>query len=532
VSVGVVDLADAAALDLGAELLGSKGAGLAAMTRLGLPVPLGFVVTTEVGRAFLRDGEIPPEVRAAIRDGVRRLERKTGRRLGDPRAPLLVSVRSGATVSMPGMMSTVLNVGAIAVVPFDAEHPSRFELDTRRRFQRNYATTVLGLDEEPFAALEGPRRAARHTDDRRRLEELVRGSGEIVAASGRAIPDDAREQLEAAVLAVLASWMSPRAQVYRELHGVPDELGTAVIVQAMVFGNRDETSATGVAFSRDPTTGEPKPYGDVLFTAQGEDVVAGREPTDRLSALAGELPDVWDQLLLAMSTLEGHLRDMCYVEFTIESGRLWLLQVRPGGCTDRAAVRVAVDLADEGLISRADAIRRVTPAQVGVSTVTAIRTGEATRVVATGLGASPGVATGRIATTSEEAIHLAKTGPVILVRPMTSPIDMHGIAAADGILTSTGGLASHADVVARSMAKPAVVGASDVDIDTAAGTVTVGRTVLRTGDVLSIDGSSGTVVAGDVQTSHPQPDRHLKRLLCWSDAIAGTQHHESHEQRI
>jgi pyruvate, orthophosphate dikinase len=517
VSLQVVAIPEAARLGLGADLLGGKGAGLAAMCRLGLPVPAGFVVTTEVGRSYLRDGRVPTDVKRAIGDAVGRLEQEAGRRLGDPRNPLIVSVRSGAEVSMPGMMSTVLDVGAPDSGPGGHDPTSaRFALDTRRRFLRSYATTVLGLDEQPFAALEARGKPASPTC----MAELVREFESVVAAAGRAIPADPFEQLEHAVEAVLSSWESPRARTYRALHGVPDDLGTAVTVQRMVFGNRDDRSATGVAFSRDPTTGAPEPYGDVLFTAQGADVVAGRQKTERLASLADRMPGVWAQLIDAMATLEGHLHDMCNVEFTVDAGELWLLQTRRGSRTDRAAIRIAVDLADEGSITRQDAVGRIDPPQVraGNPTQDEIIDGHA---LTTGLGASPGVATGRIATTAREAVQLAEQGAVILVRPVTSPIDIHGIAASNGVLTSSGGLASHAAVVARSLAKPAVVGASDVHVDAAAGTITIGQTVLSAGDVLTIDGSSGAVVAGDVQTKSFQPDQHVERLLAWADDIAG-----------
>ena len=520
-SLHVVAITEAARLGLGADLLGGKGAGLAAMSRLGLPVPAGFVVTTEVGRAYLRDGRIPTDVQRAVRDAVARLEHETGRRLGDPNRPLIVSVRSGAEVSMPGMMSTVLDVGAPGDPGLRGSDPAgaRFVLDTRRRFLRSYATTVLGLDEQTFATLEA-RRLPVGLVDATGMADLVREFESVVAAAGRAIPTDPFERLVHAVDAVLSSWESPRARTYRALHGIPDDLGTAVTVQCMVFGNRDNRSATGVAFSRDPATGQPEPYGDVLFTAQGVDVVAGRGQTDRLASLAERMPGAWAQLVDAMATLEDHLHDMCNVEFTVDAGELWLLQARRGSRTGRAAIRIAVDFADEGSISRRDAVRRIDPSHV--------RAGDPTRdeivegnVLTTGLGASPGVATGRIATTAQEGVRLAEQGAVILVRPVTSPVDIHGIAASNGVLTSSGGLASHAAVVARSMAKPAVVGASAVHVDAAAGTVTIGQTVLRAGDVLTIDGTSGAVIAGDAQTMSIEHDRHLERLLGWADDIAG-----------
>lgn len=519
-SLPVVTIADAPRLGLGADLLGGKGAGLAVMRGLGLPVPAGFVITTQVGRGYLRDRQVPSDVQHAIRGAVAQLEQETGRRLGDPHRPLIVSVRSGAVVSMPGMMNTVLNVGAPpAPPPGDGPAGARFVLDTRRRFLRGYATTVLGIDEHPFAALEArhlPAGLACATG----LADLVDEFESVVAATGHVIPTDPFEQLEHAVEAVLASWGSRRARTYRALHGIPDDLGTAVTVQCMVFGNRDHRSATGVAFSRDPTTGAPEPYGDVLFTAQGEDVVAGRRQTDRLASLGDRMPEAWAQLVDAMATLECELCDMCNVEFTVDAGELWLLQARRGSRTDRAAIRIAVDLADEGSIGRRDAVRRIDPARVRSGDPTRDETIDA-HALATGLGASPGVVTGRIATTADEAVRLAEHGAVILVRPVTSPIDIHGIAASSGVLTSSGGPASHAAVVARSMATPAVVGAGDVHIDAGAATVTVGQTMLRAGDLLTIDGTSGAVIAGHARTTSSRRDHHLDRLLEWADDITG-----------
>ncbi|MFA9429140.1 pyruvate, phosphate dikinase [Egicoccus sp. AB-alg2] len=505
--------------DLDAEVLGNKAVGLATMARLGLPVPPAFVVTTPVGRHFLRHGALAGDVAAAIREQLHALERVTGRRLGDPRAPLLVAVRSGAAVSMPGMMDTVVNLGALPVQAALEAAPSAFHVDTRFRFLRSYATTVAGVDEAVFADLE--RRHAAGRQGATRPDALLGAVEEQLDRAGHAIPEDPVEQVERAVAAVLGSWHSPRAHAYRQRQDIPHDLGTAAVVQAMVFGNRDADSATGVAFSRDPTTGHRAPYGDVLFTAQGEDVVSGRADTGRLSALAERLPDAWDTLLDALALLERELRDLVHVEFTIESGRLWLLQVRVGGATARAAIKIAVELVDEGRIGTTEALRRITPEQVRVSAAAARASHDGERVLTAGLGASPGVATGRIATTSEEAIRLARTGPVVLVRPVTSPRDMPGIAAAVGVLTAAGGLTSHAAVVARSLSKAAVVGAAGIAIDAGAGTVTVGPTVLRTGDVVSIDGTSGAVFVGDVRARADGVDPHLQRLLRWADDLAG-----------
>ncbi len=521
-SARVVDLDDVRTDDLGPEVLGAKAAGLVTLRRLGLPVPPGFVVTTSVGREHLRTGSLAPVVRAEIRAARERLEASVGRRLGDPRAPLVVAVRSGAATSMPGMMDTVLDIGAPDVADASVgPDEARFAWDNRRRFLRSYATAVFGLDDAAFAAVDAEVAASGAAAP----GDLARGYEAVIAAAGRAIPADPHEQLEHAVEAVLASWDAPRARTYRQLHDLDDGAGTAVTVQAMVFGNRDEHSATGVAFSRDPASGEPQPYGDVLFDAQGEDVVAGRATPQPLSELADREPAVWEQLRGTMDQLEHHLGDLVMVEFTVESGTLWLLQVRRGGATDAAAVRIAVDLVDRGVIEHDEAVRRTTPAELRACLEPPpVRRGPRDRLTR-GLGASPGVATGRVATDADQALRLAGSGPVILVRPVTSPVDVHGMGAAAGILTATGGLASHAAIVARSMGKPAVVGARDVVVDAVAGTVTIGDHVLRAGDdVVSVDGTTGEVVlggpdAGTSSTTIGRP-RHLERLLRWADAIA------------
>jgi pyruvate,orthophosphate dikinase len=426
-----------------ADLLGAKAHGLLVLGRLGLPVPPGFVIDTRACRAFLGSGRFPEGLDAELAAAVRDLEAATG---GSP----AVSVRSGAAVSMPGMMNTVLDVGL----------------------------------------------------------------------SG----------LQAAVRAVFLSWRTPRATTYRELHGIPHDLGTAVIVQAMVYGDRDGRSGSGVAFSRDPGTGEKTPYGDVLFGRPGDDVVSGRFATLPLAELAHREPAVWDELRAALHRIERHYRDACHVEFTYESGRLWLLQVRPGGLTGRAAIRVAVDLADEDLIDRRTALRRVTPYHLGLARTPRIRTGS--DVLARGRGASPGVATGRIAVTADRAASMAAGGPVILVRPTTSPLDMHGLAAAAGIITSRGGPTSHAAVVARSMGKPAVVGATALTVDAEARCVRAGGRVLAEETVVTLDGAGGEIVIGDPGTEPTTADDHLARLLGWADAISGDRSPRSAERRL
>lgn len=472
-------------VDEPADVLGGKARGLIELRRLGLPVPPGFVVGTPACRAFLRDGRLPDGLGAELDAAVADLEAATGRRLGGGARPLALAVRSGGAVSMPGMMSTILNLGltADATAALAAETgDAAFAHDSRRRFLDSLTAATSGLDPETWPHRPSPS-----------------GLGPVI---GTGVPEDARGQLDLAVRAVFASWNTARAKTYRAIHGIPDDAGTAVTVQAMVFGNRDGRSGTGVAFSRDPSTGEPVPSGEVLFRGQGEDVVSGRSSPPRLSALADREPEVWAALLDALRRIEGRYRDACHVEFTFESGALWLLQVRAGGLSGRAAVRVAVDLADAGVIDRAEAVRRVSPHDLRHAR--APRLDAAGRdVLARGVGASPGVATGRVATTADDAVRMAAGGPVVLVRPQTSPLDMHGLAAAAGVVTAVGGTTSHAAVVARSMGKPAVVGARGLDVPA--------------GALVTIDGTGGEVVAGRAPAAEAA-DPHLERLLAWAGA--------------
>ena len=474
----------AARVDGSADLLGAKAHGLLVLRRLGLPVPPGFVIDTSACRAFLRSGRFPDGLDAELATAVRSLEATTGRRFGGRERPLAVSVRSGAAVSMPGMMNTVLNLG----------------LTTE-------ATAGLAAEtaDPAFATAAGVA-----TDD----------------------TDDAMSHLRAAVRAVFSSWNTPRATTYRELHDIPHDLGTAVIVQAMVFGNRDRRSGAGVAFSRDPNTGENLPYGDVLFGRQGEDVVSGESATRPLTELADRAPTVWADLRAALHRIEQHYGDACHVEFTFEAGHLWLLQVRPGGLTGRAAIRVAVDLADEHLIDRPTALRRISAHHLRLAHTPRIRTGDEFEVFTRGRSASPGVATGRIAVTADRAARMAADGPVILVRPTTSPLDMHGLAAATGIVTSRGGPTSHAAIVARAMGKPAVVDATALTVDTVARSVEAGDRVLDEGTIITLDGASGDIVIGSPGTVTPTTDQHLDRLLGWADAISGDHSPRPDEQRL
>ena len=474
----------APAVEEPAEILGAKAHGLVVLQRLGLPVPPGFVITTEACRAFLGDGRLPEGLDAELAAAVAELEAATGRRLGRPRRPLAVSVRSGAGVSMPGMMSTVLNLGltaeATAGLAAETGDPG-FALDCRRRFLSSFASAVGG---EP-------------------------------------VPDDAARQLERAVAAVCSSWDTPRARTYRELHGIPHDLGTAVTVQAMVFGNRDGHSGSGVAFSRNPNTGQPVPFGEVVFGGQGEEVVSGGSPTRPLQELADREPTVWAGLLEALDRVESHHRDACYLEFTFEAGELWVLQARPGRFVGGAAVRVAVDLADEGAIGRREALLRVSPRQLRHVRTPRIVAADGAEVLIRGLGACPGVAVGRVATTADRAVRMAADGPVILTRPETSPLDLHGLAAAAGVVTARGGPASHAAVVARAMGKPAVVGAADLTVDVAGACVRAGGQTVLEGTVIAIDGTGGEVVVGSARIVTAAADPHLSRLLEWADEVSG-----------
>ncbi|WP_019433050.1 pyruvate, phosphate dikinase [Streptomyces sp. AA0539] len=489
----------------GPDTLGAKAHGLVLAHRLGLPVPPAFVVTTDACRAYLRDGRLPGGLHRELAAAVARLEAATGRAFGGPGAPLAVSVRSGAAHSMPGMMTTVLNLGlttgATARLAAETGDPA-FARDSLRRLLTGIAT-ALGADPAPG---DDPDRLLRRIRDRR---------------DGRPFPDDASGQLTLALETVFSSWHTPRARTYRALHDIPHDLGTAAVVQAMVFGNRDARSGSGVAFSRDPTTGANTPYGDVLFGHQGEDVVSGTATTHPLPALADREPAVWQALRAALHRAEAHYRDACYAEFTFQAGTLWILQLRPGRFTSGAAVRLATELADAGVITRREAVRRVTPRQLGHLRVPRLADPAGADLLTRGIGAVPGVATGRIATTADRAARLGPGTPVILVRPETSPHDLHGLAAATGVLTARGGPAGHAAVVARTLGRPAVVGARDLTVDPGRGTVTAGGRTLPEGTLLTLDGTGGHVALGAPPLTTGDADGRLDRLLGWADALSG-----------
>ncbi|MGJ6964247.1 pyruvate, phosphate dikinase [Streptosporangium sp. G11] len=519
-----------------ASVLGGKGYGLVVLRRLGVPVPPGFVIGTGACRAFLRDGRFPDGLDAELTAAVSGLEAATRRRLGGSERPLVVSVRSGGSVSMPGMMNTILNLGltteTTAGLAAETGDP-RFALDSRLRFLSGYASAVFGVEPESLEAVAREVAERGDGDEETRLADVIRGVEALIGGRpGGSVPDDAAEQLEPAVRAVFSSWDTPRARTYRELHDIPHELGTAVIVQAMAFGNRDDHSGTGVAFSRDPNTGESVPFGEVLFGHQGEDVVSGRSTTRPLAELAEREPAVWAGLLEVLNRIEEHYRDTCYVEFTFEAGELWILQVRPGNLVGRAAVRVAVDLADEGVVGRREALLRVSPHHLRHARTPRIATADASDLLTRGLGACPGVAVGRVATTADRAARMAVDGPVILVRPHTSPLDMHGLAAAVGVVTARGGPASHAAVVARAMGKPAVVGAADLTVDVAAACVRAGGRTLPEGTLITIDGTGGEVLVGGHRTATATTDSHLRRLLEWADEVSGDDSDRDEAERL
>ncbi len=527
------------------ELLGGKGAGLAEMTNAGLPVPPGFTIATSACRQFFANrGKLPAEVETEISEALQRLEQETGQEFSHPRNPLLVSVRSGAKFSMPGMMDTILNLGlndrTVAALA-DRAGP-RFAADCYRRLIQMFGNVVLGIAKDKFeAALEAikkSRKAHLDTDlDADALNEVVDRYKTIVSRStGKAFPQDPYEQLRMARDAVFNSWYNPRARTYRQMYKIPEDLGTAVNVQAMVFGNRGERSGTGVGFTRNPATGTKEFFGEFLMNAQGEDVVAGIRTPIPIAELRNIMPEVYDQLRLISERLERHYRDMQDFEFTIQDGKLYMLQTRNAKRTGLAALRIAVDMVDEGLITQEEALLRVEPEQLDqlLHPVFEPKARGKVRAEARGLGAGPGAASGSIVLTPEDAVAQARRGKaVILVRPETSPEDVAGMAAARGILTATGGMTSHAAVVSRGMGKPCVVGCKELAIDLKAGTVSVNGRRYRVGQPVSIDGTTGEVMFASLPTVESElirvaegklrPEKsalyaYFKRFMSWADA--------------
>ncbi len=517
------------------SLLGGKGANLAEMTSvLGLPVPHGFTISTDACRAYMADSW-PEGLSDEVGSHLQSLQQKMGRQLGDADEPLLVSVRSGAQFSMPGMMDTVLNLGLNdASVNGLAKQTDdeRFAFDSYRRFIQMYGRIVLGISgevlDEPLERAK--KEAGAESDaalDADALKSLVGELKEIVARkTGSPFPQDPDDQLRGAIEAVFSSWNSPRAVAYRARERIADDLGTAVNVQAMVFGNRDDRSGTGVGFTRDPATGAQGAYGDFLVNAQGEDVVAGIRNTEPLSALSDRFPQIYEELMGIFARLEAHYRDMCDTEFTIEQGKLWMLQTRVGKRTGRAALKMAVDMvADKAIrLSTTEAVKRITADHIDQVLHPQFKEGSSLDVLTKGLGASPGAAVGEVVFSADDAAAKAAAGhDVILVRNETSPEDVHGMLASKGVLTARGGLVSHAAVVARGWGKPAVVGAEQLRIEAAAGRFSVGDRTFQEGDVISLDGTTGEVVAGAVELTLAEPPAELDQLLAWADEIRGDQ---------
>lgn len=524
------------------NLLGGKGANLAEMSNLGLPVPPGFTITTEVCTAYYDNGKtFPADLDGQVRSALAGMAKLTGKTFGDPANPLLVSVRSGARASMPGMMDTVLNLGlndGTVEAVAKASGDERFAWDSYRRFITMYSNVVLDIDHGLFEeALEDYKeRKGLHLDTDLKADDwkvLVGRYKEIVKkALGSDFPQDPQQQLWGAVGAVFSSWMNARAIKYRELNGIPASWGTAVNVQSMVFGNMGDTSATGVAFTRNPSTGENALYGEFLINAQGEDVVAGiRTPQDITEAAKKEagsdkpsmetaMPEAYAELVRIYGILEKHYRDMQDMEFTIQEGKLWMLQTRSGKRTAKAALKIAVDLATEGLITQEEAVGRVEPSALDQLLHPTIDPKAERRVLTTGLPASPGAAAGEIVFNSDDAEAAKKAGrKVILVRVETSPEDIHGMHAAEGILTTRGGMTSHAAVVARGMGKPCVSGAGQIRVDYAKGTLAIGGTTLKAGDVLTIDGGNGQVLLGEVRMQQPELSGDFGTLMSWADKV-------------
>jgi pyruvate,orthophosphate dikinase len=524
------------------NLLGGKGANLAEMNKIGLPVPPGFTITTEVCTAFYALGQKYPDALAdEVKAAMTTVETTVGKGFGDAANPLLVSVRSGARASMPGMMDTVLNLGLNdeTVEGLAAQSGNRrFAFDSYRRFIQMYSNVVLELDHHMFEdILESYKEVHDYTIDTDLQAEdwekvVVKYKAAVEAAMGKPFPQDVNDQLWGAVGAVFRSWMNDRADFYRKMHDIPESWGTAVNVQAMVFGNMGETSATGVAFTRNPSTGERLFYGEYLINAQGEDVVAGIRTPKSITRVQREtmgegglsmeeaLPEVFQQLVQVYGQLEGHYRDMQDIEFTVERGKLWMLQTRNGKRTAKAALKIAVDMVAEGLITENEAVMRVDPAALDQLLHPTIAPGAARDLIAVGLPASPGAAVGEVVFDPDEAEEMAKAGKsVILVREETSPEDIHGMHASRAIVTSRGGMTSHAAVVARGMGRPCVSGAGDIRIDEEAGVFKVRGREIKKGDIISVDGSKGEVLFGAVEMEQPELSGDFAALMVWADKV-------------
>ena len=521
------------------NLLGGKGANLAEMSTIGLPVPPGFTITTEVCSAFYDNGrQYPAELKAQVTEALARIESTMNLKFGDPSAPLLVSVRSGARVSMPGMMDTVLNLGLNAQTVeglVKSSGDERFAWDSYRRFIQMYGSVVMGVSHHRFEDLLEEKKNELNVEDDTAItaadwRNIVVGYKEIVLAeTGTPFPEDPQDQLWGAIGAVFGSWMNPRANTYRKLHDIPASWGTAVNVQSMVFGNMGEDCATGVCFTRDPSTGENIFYGEYLVNAQGEDVVAGIRTPQPMSALRATedqkpmetvLPEAYKELCRVRELLEKHYRDMQDIEFTVQRNVLYMLQTRTGKRTAAAALKIAIDMAQEGLITKEEAILRVPPSSLDQLLHPTLDPNADRTQIARGLPASPGAATGVIAFTAEEVEDLAAKGEdVILVRIETSPEDVHGMHAARGVLTTRGGMTSHAAVVARGMGRVCVAGAGTIHVDYRKQTLTAGGHTLKAGEWLTLDGGTGAVYAGKVSTIPPTLSGDFSTLMGWADSV-------------
>ncbi|SFH12306.1 pyruvate phosphate dikinase [Desulfotomaculum arcticum] len=512
------------------NLLGGKGANLAEMTYIGLPVPPGVIITTEACNQFyLENRQFPPGMEEQVREKIKVLETKTGKALGNAENPLLVSVRSGAPISMPGMMDTVLNLGlndqtveGLAAASGDR----RFALDCYRRFLNMFGDVVLGIEHAKFErALEAQKNYANVKFDSQLTAEdwqaVVEEYKKIInRETGSPFTQDPMEQLFKAIYAVFNSWNTDRAIVYRKVNKIPEDLGTAVNIQAMAFGNLGNDCGTGVAFTRNPSTGVNELYGEYLINAQGEDVVAGIRTPQPIATLKDEMPEVYKQFVETCNLLEKHYRNMQDIEFTIERGKLFILQTRNGKRTAQAAIKVAVDMVNEGLITKEEAITRVEPAHLDHLLHRRIDPNAELKIIAKGLPASPGAAGGKVVFEADEAEKMGQEGQkVVLVRTETTPDDIHGIVQAQGILTSRGGMTSHAAVVARGMGKPCVCGCEAIRIDYEKEEFTVNNLTIKKGDIISIDGATGQVILGDVPMIDPELSSEFQHLLEWADGI-------------
>ncbi len=512
------------------SILGGKGAGLAEMTRIGVPVPHGFTISTEACIEYYKNGQKYPQgLEGQTKEYLIKLEKVSKKKLGDPKNPLLVSVRSGAAISMPGMMDTVLNLGLNDITiqgVIQNTQNERFAYDSYRRFMQMFGNVVLGIEHDKFEHLleeiKEKYQVKLDTEiDCKGLKELVEGYKKLVKKeTGKDFPQNPELQLQTAIDAVFNSWNTKRAVTYRRINKISDDLGTAVNIQEMVFGNMGEDSGTGVGFSRNPSTGEKEYYGEYLLNAQGEDVVAGIRTPIPLSNLKNDLPEVDKELMNIVTLLEKHYRDVQDYEFTIEKGKLYLLQTRTGKRTAQAALKIAVNMVEEGIINKEEAILRIEPNQLNQLLHKRIDPNAKTKVIAKGLPASPGAAYGKVIFTADEAEELGKKGEkIILVRTETTPDDIHGMVEAQGVLTSRGGMTSHAAVVARGMGKACVAGCSALNIDTEKEIVSVNDLVIKKDEFITIDGGTGEVFLGKVPTIEPKMSKEFETLLSWADKI-------------